>query len=169
MPGYRRVWVEGGSYFFTVVTERRRELFLREDVRAALRLAVAKVRERYPFEIEAWVLLPDHIHCIWTLPREDADYATRWRLIKTHTTKQLNLTFNDQKILNGRRIKKRQGGIWQHRYWEHYLKDEDDYNHHVDYVHWNPVKHNLVTHPSQWPYSTYHRWLKNVGRVRRKP
>jgi putative transposase len=153
--------VEGGSYFFTVVTERRQPIITEEPIRHALREAIMWVREKYPFEIDGWVLLPDHLHTIWTLPAGDADFATRWRLIKTRVTRDCGKLYAQPKFLTARRTAKRCGTLWQHRYWEHALRDDADFEHHMDYLHINPVKHGLVQRVCDWPYSSFHRWVKN--------
>ena len=155
---YRRDFVPGGSYFFTVVTEQRRRLFADTANVMLLRQAVHSVMQKRPFTIDAIVILPDHIHCIWSLPPEDADFATRWRLIKTWFTKHLLLQEDIRP--NRARIKKCQQAIWQHRYWEHLLRDEADYQIHIDYIHYNPVKHGYVSKPVEWPFSSMKRYVK---------
>jgi putative transposase len=154
MPDYRRNFVPGGTYFFTVaLLERKRDLLVAEI--ELLRDAVRRVKRLYPFDIVAWVVLPDHLHCIWTLPDGDSDYPTRWRLIKLLFAKGL------PKVERRSAIRKKRGerGIWHRRYWEHTIRDERDLNNHIDYVHWNPVKHGLVSAVKDWPYSTFHRYV----------
>ncbi len=155
---YRRAFTPGGIFFFTVVTEGRRPVFVSDDVVEVLRCAFRSVRKSRPFQIEAMVVMPDHLHCIWTLPPDDADFATRWRLIKTWFTKHcpLDLRF----IPNPARAAKGEQGLWQRRYWEHLLRDENDYARHVDYIHYNPVKHGLATSAIEWPYSSFHRHVE---------
>ncbi len=160
MSRYRRAEVAGASYFFTVVTERRQPVLLGEDLRVALREAIETVRVKRPFEIDAWVLLPDHLHTIWTLPEGDKDFATRWRLIKADVTRRCGAKYHRPEWLTARRAAKRCGTLWQHRYWEHCLRDERDFEHHMDYLHYNPVKHDYVKQVSDWPYSSFHRWVK---------
>jgi len=155
---YRRAFVQGGSYFFTVVTRQRRCLFADSANVMLLRQAVRAVMQDRPFKIDAIVVLPDHVHCIWSLPSGDADYATRWRLIKTWFTKHL-LPYKDIGP-NESRIKKCQQTPWQHRYWEHLLRDEEDYKSHVDYIHYNPVRHGYVSRPVDWPHSSLRRYVK---------
>lgn len=156
MPDYRRNWVPGGTYFFTVaLLERKQDLLVAEIER--LREAVRRVKRRYPFEIVAWVVLPDHLHCIWTLPPGDADYATRWRLIKLLFVKSLP----KGERLSTVRKRRHERGIWHRRYWEHTIRDERDLANHVDYVHWNPVKHGHVAKVAEWPFSTFHRYVEN--------
>lgn len=158
MARYRRARVAGGTYFFTVVTERRQRVLVLPEVRAALRAAIENVRVARPFDIKGWVLLPDHIHAIWTLPADDADFATRWRLIKSHVTRQCAFLFNaDFQTRN--RAAKHCGTLWQHRYWEHLQRDEADLRQHLNYLHWNPVKHGLVQRVADWPWSSFHRYV----------
>ena len=165
MSRYRRSDVAGASYFFTVVTERRQPVLVNADVRTALREAIETVRVKRPFVIDAWVLLPDHLHAIWTLPPGDADFATRWRLIKAHVTRRCGEKYFRPEWLTARRAAKGCGTLWQHRYWEHVLRDERDFRHHMDYVHFNPVKHGHVMRVADWPYSSFHRWVK-AGDIR---
>ena len=156
MPNYRRYFVPGGTYFFTVnLLERQRTLLV--DEIAHLRAAVRRVRALYPFHIDACVVLPDHLHCVWTLPTGDADFATRWRLIKLLFVKQLPAT--ERRSANRRNRAER--GIWQRRYWEHCIRDDADYRHHVDYVHLNPVKHGHVGRVVDWPHSSFHHYVKH--------
>jgi putative transposase len=152
MPDYRRNRVPGGTYFFTVnLANRRSDLLVREV--ETLRAAIRAVRLAAPFHIDAWVILPEHMHCIWTLPEEDTDYSGRWRAIKKKFSKALpNVELRLPEVLA------REGpGIWQKRFWEHTIRDDRDYCAHMDYVHFNPVKHGLVAHPAEWPYSTFHK------------
>jgi putative transposase len=153
---YRRAFLPGGSFFFTVVTEKRRPLFLPSAVVEVLRMAFRAVQTTRPFEVEAMVVLPDHLHCIWTLPPGDADFATRWRLVKTWFTKHCRLRMPP----NHARTSKREQAVWQHRYWEHLLRDEADFVRHVEYIHYNPVKHGLVSSPIQWPYSSFRGYVE---------
>jgi putative transposase len=158
MPDYRRAWHPGGTYFFTVnLLERHGNDLLTRHI-DVLRDVVRAVRRRHPFEIHAWVVLPDHLHCVIELPADDADFATRWRLIKMGFSKALPRT----ERLSGVRAKRGERGIWQRRYWEHLIREEADLRAHMDYVHFNPVKHGLVTRVSDWPYSTFGR-LVEVG------
>ena len=153
---YRRLWHAGGIYFFTVnlLQRRQNDLLVRHiDV---LRPAVAKVKQRHPFVIHAWVVLPEHFHCVIELPQDDADFATRLRLIKSGFSKALPKTefWSDVRNARGER------GIWQRRFWEHLIRNEQDYQAHMDYVHINPVKHGLVKAVKDWPYSTFHQLVK---------
>ena len=152
MPDYRRNRVAGGTYFFTVNLLERRLSLLTDNV-DALRSAVRHVRDKRPFHIDAWVVLPDHLHCIWTLPQEDADFSARWKAIKIAFTK--SLPANER--LSPVRDAKGERGIWQRRFWEHTIRDDRDYATHMDYVHYNPVKHGHVARVSEWPCSSFHR------------
>lgn len=154
MPDYRRNRIPGGTYFFTVNLLERRSGLLVAHV-DALRDAVRTVRARRPFRIDAWVVLPDHMHAIWTLPAGDADYSGLWRAIKIAFAKSLP---KDER-LSSVRMAKGERGIWQRRFWEHPLRDERDYAVHMDYVHINPVKHGLVANVREWPYSSFHRYV----------
>jgi len=154
MPDYRRNRVPGGTYFFTVNLLQRNRSLLTDHI-DRLREAVRTVRRAKPFHIDAWVVLPNHMHCIWTLPEGDADYATRWKAIKIAFSKSLPRT----ESLSAVRLAKGERGIWQRRYWEHTIRDERDYAAHMDYVHINPVKHGHVARVADWPYSSFHRLL----------
>lgn len=152
---YRRNYVAGGTYFFTV-NLLNRDTSLLIDYIVELREAVQFVKERRPFYIDAWVVLPDHMHAVWTLPEGDVDYSSRWREIKKRFSKALppNEERSAVRKQNGER------GIWQRRFWEHTIKDERDYRHHIDYVHVNPLKHGLVDRVVDWPFSSFHRAVK---------
>jgi putative transposase len=131
---YRRDFTPGGTYFFTVVTAERRPLLAEPGAVEILRGAFRTVMADYPFRIDAIVVLPDHLHTVWTLPEEDADYPFRWNRIKGRFTQAL---------------RQHRRPVWQNRYWEHRIRDADDFNHHVSYIHWNPVKHGLVQEPGE--------------------
>jgi putative transposase len=155
MPNYRRAWVPGGTYFFTVnLLERNRRLLV--DHVDLLRIAFAKARDKHPFETIAAVVLPDHIHCTWQLPPGDSDNAARWKAIKA--TFSHSLPPGERR--SPRRVAKGERGIWQRRYWEHLVRDERDLATHVDYIHFNPVKHGHVARVRDWPYSTFHRHVR---------
>jgi putative transposase len=159
MSRYRRASLKGGSYFFTVVSERRQRILTNDDVRATLREAITEVRRQHPFHIDAWGLLPDHLHCIWSLPEGDADFSTRWRKIKAHVTRHCGARYRHPEWLSARRQAKGQGTLWQQRFWEHCLRDEADWRRHVDYLHWNPVKHGVAGRVVDWPWSSFHRFV----------
>jgi putative transposase len=155
MTSYRRSKVAGGSYFFTLSLAERRSTLLVERI-DLLREAIRTVRARHPFEIDAMVVLPDHLHCIWTLPENDSDYATRWSLIKGNFSRAVEPGERRRKS----RIARRERGIWQRRFWEHAIRDETDYNNHVAYIHINPVKHGHVARAVAWPHSSIHRHIE---------
>jgi putative transposase len=149
---YRRAWHPGGTYFFTINLLVRHDNSTLTDNIAALKIAIRKVKLAHPFEIHAWVVLPDYMHCVIELPQGESDFATPIRLIKAYFSKALPITENR----SGVRLRRGERGIWQRRYWEHLIKNEADYQAHVDYVHINPVKHGLVACVKDWPYSTFH-------------
>jgi putative transposase len=159
MPDYRRAFVPGGTYFFTVKTSEHQPLLTQEPYRLALRQAIVEVRALLPFESIARILLPDHIHTVWTLPDGDANFSLRWSLIKQRVTRR----FMDKSDLASVRIsrqKRREGTIWQRRFWEHLIRNDVDLERHVDYIHYNPVKHGYVSRVLDWPYSTFHRYVR---------
>jgi putative transposase len=151
---YRRNRVAGGTYFFTVTLIDRRSRWLVDRI-DRLRAAIQTVKRERPFRVDAMVILPEHLHAVWTLPQHDDDYAVRWRMIKARFSRALA---NDGAEL--RRNVKGEYNLWQRRYWEHTVRDEIDLRHHVDYVHYNPVKHGWVQRVDQWPYSTFHRFVR---------
>lgn len=150
MSHYLRARLPGGCYFFTVVTWQRRPVFAEEANVEILRQALRKVMTTRPFQIDAMVILPDHLHCIWRLPEGDADFASRWREIKKATSREIDVTTNHR---NERQV-------WQRRFWEHLIRDEDDWRRHMDYIHFNPVKHGLVSHPGAWRASSFAQAVK---------
>jgi len=154
---YRRAYISGGSWFFTVVTERRRPLLREAATVGVLREAFRVVKARRPFQIDAVVVLPDHLHCIWSLPPGDTDYPTRWRLIKTWFTKHCDPALRG--ALDPARVRRAEQALWQHRYWEHQLQDAEDVARHVEYIHYNPVKHGYVCSPWDWPFSSFRRYV----------
>ena len=160
MSRYRRAHTPGGTYFFTVVTYRRREILTEPESWTILRQVIKEVKQRYPFTIDAWILLPDHLHSIWTLPSGDNDYPKRWGMIKAGFTKQAKSLFHRQEWMNESKAQRRESTIWQRRYWEHQIRNDDDYQKHMDYLHYNPVKHRLVKRVVDWPHSTFHRYVK---------
>ena len=160
MSTYRRARIAGGTYFFTVVTHRRRPVFSMAEARTMLRSAIHEVRGLHPFVIDAWVLLPDHLHCIWTLPPGDMDYSIRWGKIKAGFSRRASDLLYDESLLGSSRKKKRESSVWQRRFWEHTIGDERDLRRHMDYIHYNPVKHGLVENVRDWPYSTFHRLVQ---------
>jgi putative transposase len=168
MPNYRRTFVPGGCWFFTVNLLDRRETLLVDHI-DALREALAATRVKFPFEIDAFVVLPDHLHAVLSLPEADADFSTRWRLIKTRFAKVLP---RGERLSEVRKARGERG-IWQRRFWEHLIRDEGDYARHVEYCYINPIKHRLVSRVCDWPHSSFHRdvargifpidWAGDVG------
>jgi putative transposase len=155
VTNYRRNFLPGGSYFFTVNLADRRLRLLTDQVEL-LRSAFRYTRARHPFTAEATVVLPDHLHAIWTLPEGDADFATRWRLIKAMFARGMPR----HERISQSRSSKCERGIWQRRFWEHTLRDERDFERHIDYIHFNPVKHGHVAQVKDWPYSSFHRMVE---------
>jgi putative transposase len=155
---YRRAQTPGGTYFFTVVTYRRQEILCKPDNIDILRTAFRTVKTIQPFTIDAFVLLPDHLHCIWTLPPDDKDYPQRWNRIKNYFTRHCPNDYKLPPSLSQQR--KRAQTIWQPRYWEHQIRDDRDFEKHCDYIHWNPVKHGLTTRVGDWPHSSFHRYVR---------
>jgi len=160
MPKYKRAYRKGGTFFFTLVTFNRRKFLTNPDCRQILRNAVNFVRQDRPFTIDAWVLLPEHIHCVWTLPLNDTDYSTRWNLIKSRFSKNAKTHLHKPELMTPSKHKHRESTIWQRRFWEHRIRDPDDFQKHIDYIHYNPVKHKLVQKVKEWPYSTFHQYVR---------
>ena len=156
MSAYRRYFIPGGTYYFTVVTHERRPILTSPIARPCLREAMRIVREKRPFEMVAMVLMPDHLHAIWSLPCGDSDYSTRWSQIKELFTRSFLAAGGPEGYRNVSRIHRRERGIWQRRFWEHTVRDEDDLKRCVDYIHWNPIKHGLVERVQDYPWSTFH-------------
>ncbi len=155
MTNYRRTFIPGGSYFFTVAIAERSSRLLTDNI-DLFRSAVSHVKNGLPFELVAMAVLPEHLHCVWTLPGGDMDYPTRWRKIKAMFSRGLPKGERRSKS----RMAKGERGIWQRRYWEHTLRDADDLRQHVDYIHYNPVKHRHARSVNEWPYSTFHRYVR---------
>jgi len=160
MPEYRRYLVQGGTYFFTVITYDRLPFLTEELSRAILHDAWQQVNQRFPFRTDAVCLLPDHIHCIWTLPDDDQNYSVRWEEIKRIFSMNYRRKTGYGASKDGTRMQRRENAIWQRRFWEHLIRDEQDMKNHLDYIHSNPVKHGLVQDPIDWPWSSYHRYLR---------
>jgi len=154
MVRYRRNRVQGGTYFFTVTLMDRRSTALFDHI-GTLRAAFRAARRERPYLIDAIVILPDHLHAIFTLPPGDADFSGRWRRIKGH--------FSTHLIAAGAADKRRSNGdfaLWQRRFWEHTIRNDDDFARHVDYIHFNPVKHGHVSRVRDWPYSSFHLYVR---------
>jgi putative transposase len=160
MSVYRRLFIRGGTYFFTVVTYGRRPILADPLGRSCLRAAIRRVRAKRPFEVIAFVLMPDHLHALWTLPLGDSDYAVRWSQIKESFTRLFLASGGMEGSRNATRVRRRERSVWQRRYWEHTCRDEDDLKRCIDYIHWNPVKHGLVERVQDYPWSTFHRFAR---------
>ena len=159
MPNYRRIYVPGGTYFFTIVTYCRRPLFKNSDNVELLRGAVARVKIEKPFKIIAAVVLPDHIHFIWQLPPDDSNYSQRISRLKVLFTRAYKVQNPNNLEISRSRYQHRESDVWQRRFWEHLIKDEADLEQHLDYIHNNPVKHGLVSCPHLWEYSSFSLWV----------
>jgi putative transposase len=155
MTNYRRVGLPGATYFFTVNLVERKGNTLLVDRIDELRAAFRYVKERHPFHIDAIVILPEHLHCIWTLPPEDANFPMRWNLIKG----QFSRSIEQGERCSKSRIKRRERGLWQRRFWEHVIRGDEDLRKHIDYIHWNPVKHGWVKNVADWSYSSFHSFV----------
>jgi putative transposase len=156
---YRRYRVEGATYFFTVVTDGRAPIFVTDDGRAILRAALRGCMARWPFALDAIVLLPDHLHALWTLPPDDANYSRRWGWVKKEFTKAWLAGGNPERAVSAGRAAKRQRGVLQPRFWEHLIRDEADFERHADYIHYNPVKHGYAEAPRDWRWSSFRRFV----------
>lgn len=156
MTNYRRQFLPGGTYFFTVNLAQRNKTLLVDHV-DNLRGVFTKVKKKQPFNIDAIVILPDHLHTIWTLPEGDSDFSNRWRMIKGNFSKLISNAEPPSKS----RLSKGERGIWQRRFWEHVIRDELDYERHVDYIHYNPVKHGYCKNAEEWQYSSFHKFVEN--------
>ena len=155
MPNYRRIRQLGGVYFFTVNLAKRNDNDLLTREIDALKRAIRTVRRDHPFGIHAWAVLPEHMHCMLELPGDESSFATRWRLMKSNFSRSIT----NQPALAPSCRQRGEKGIWQRRFWEHLITDDEDFRRHADYVHFNPVKHALVKQVADWPHSTFHRWV----------
>lgn len=160
MPTYVRWREKGATYFFTVVTYRRQRILTGETTRRILLHSVASVHRRLPFDLLAFVLLPNHLHCIGSMPDGDDDFPTRWRQIKSLFTREYLLTGGHDWDVTPQSRRQGRRGVWQPRYWEHRIRDEKDYFRHRDYIHLNPVRHGYVERPEDWPWSSFHRHVR---------
>lgn len=164
MPEYRRAHPSGGTLFLTIVTYERVPLFADPENVARLRRALTAVGHEWPFQTPAAVVLPDHVHFLWTLPAGDAGYSKRVGRLKTVFTKSLRSDGGPRtpsRTTSPSRQKHHEADVWQRRFWEHTIRDEDDLERHLHYIHCNPVKHGLVACPHLWPYSSFHRWVRS--------
>ncbi len=160
MPNYIRLREEGGTFFFSVVTHERRAFLTEPLARQCLREAWRETCARYPFETHAVCLMPDHLHTIWAMPEEDTDYDRRWRHLKARFSFRYRREGGAEGRRNTSRRTRNECGYWQRRYWEHKIRDDNDFSRHFHYVHYNPVKHGLVEWPEQWPWSTFHKYAR---------
>ena len=156
MRTYTRAYVPGGCYFFTVNLDRRRDADLLTRHIGALRSAFAVTRRDHPFALHALVVLPDHLHALWQLPPGDADFSTRWRLIKARFSRAVPAGEG----VTASRVRRGERGVWQRRFWEHVIRDAGDWQRHVDYIHYNPVRHGYVRRAVDWPHSSLHRFIR---------
>jgi putative transposase len=159
MPDYRRWYVPGGTYFFTVVTNCRRRFLTDTLARRCLREAMEEEFAVRPVRMVAIVLLPDHLHTVWTLPAGDAEYSLRWQRIKERFTRSFLANGGVEIPVSESRTRHRERGVWQRRFWEHVVRDERDLKNCVDYIHWNPVKHGLANSPGAYEYSSFSQWV----------
>ena len=162
MPNFRRIHAPGGTYFFTVVTNERLPIFSTESTIITFLNIIEKNQNEYPFEQIAYCILPDHIHCIWKLPDGDDDYSMRWQLIKARFSRKFLQRSDLEGKISESRKRKRERGIWQRRFWEHTIRDDNDLAMHINYIHFNPIKHVLVKKLSDWRWSSYNDYL-NAG------
>ncbi|HEV2614846.1 MAG TPA: transposase [Gammaproteobacteria bacterium] len=154
MVNYRRIYVKSGCYFFTVTVKDRTTKILIENI-DLLRSSMRQVQQESFFEIKAIVVLPDHLHCIWQLPENDSNYPRRWQKIKSYFTRKVR-----EKGIKLFKNYRGEYALWQKRYWEHAIRDEVDFENHVNYIHYNPVKHGYVKNVCDWPYSSFHNFVK---------
>ncbi len=156
MSRYRRSLASGGTFFFTVTLADRRSGALVAHI-DRLRRACGITQSRHPFHTVAICVMPDHLHAVWRLPEDDADFGRRWSAIKRLFSTGLDAAADRSASKHAKREK----GIWQRRFWEHQIRDETDLERHVDYIHFNPVKHGLVERVADWPHSSFHRYVAN--------
>lgn len=160
MSDYRRSFIEGGTYFFTLVTYQRQPIFADSLSQSLLQSVWVNVKSRFPFTTDALCILPDHLHCILTLPSGDANYPIRLREIKRRFTRAYLSQNKETYARNSSHLARGEATIWQRRYWEHTIQDEDDFKHHLNYIHYNPVKHGYVTRVSDWQWSSFHQYVE---------
>ena len=161
MPDYRRVFQPGGTFFFTLVTEGRAPILCTDLARSILHKVIVECNASRPFHPDAMILLPDHMHALLTLPPGDTDYSTRWAYIKARFTHHWLAAGGAEQRRTGSRVWNRRRGVWQRRFWEHLIRDREDRNGHLDYIHYNAVKHGLAACPHAWPYSTFDKYVRS--------
>ncbi len=156
MTEYRRFYLPNATWFFTVNLAERKNNRLLVDKIDLLRECFRYVKQQKPFHINAIVIMPDHLHCIWTLPPDDGNYSVRWNMLKGRFSRAID----KGERISTTRINRRERGIWQRRFWAHLITDQEDYNQHIDYIHWNPVKHGLVKRVIDWPHSSFPQYVE---------
>jgi putative transposase len=160
MPNYRRAYVPGGTFFLTVVTHDRAPLFHDALARKCLRESMALARRDHPFVLLAATLLPEHLHLVIALPENDADFSVRIGAIKARFTRRWLAAGGTERKQSAARRRQDYRGVWQKRFWEHWVRDERDLGRCFDYIHYNPVKHGHVACPHAWPWTTFHRFVR---------
>jgi len=150
MSEYHRLFVKGGTYFFTIVTYNRQPLLCEKPALIRLKAAFRYVMSKHPYRMDGLVIMPDHLHCIWRLPDGDGNFSIRWNMFKRYFSIGMNSPTNQR----------REKTIWQRRFWEHLIRDEDNLHRCLDYIHYNPVKHGYVTNPYDWDSSTFKQYVK---------
>ena len=160
MTNYRRAFIAGGICFFTVVTNNRIPILCSEPGISVLADAFAIVKKENPFTLEAWVILPEHLHCLWVLPDNDSYFSIRWRKLKALFTREFLARGGKESEISASRNKRGERGIWQRRFWEHSIRNENDLFRHLDYIHYNPVKHGYVNCPMEWKYSSFGEFVR---------
>jgi putative transposase len=160
MPEYRRIKQEGGIYFFTLVTYQRQELFASPEVRVLLMDTVDEVKKFHPFEMIAYCVMEDHVHLLWQMPMDDANYSMRIGLIKRRFSRKFVARYGQILPRTESQLKRQEMAIWQRRYWEHMIRDEQDLEQHIAYIHFNPVKHGLVNRVRDWDCSSFHDYVR---------
>ena len=150
----------GGTFFFTLVTAGRAPILCNERARLILRNSILECQRSRPFVLDAMVLLPDHLHSMWTLPAGDTNFSIRWNAIKSAFTRNWLAAGGEERLVSTSRATRGGRGVWQPRFAEHLIRDDEDWTNHVNYFHYNPVKHGLVRCPHEWPHSTFHRWVR---------
>lgn len=160
MTSRSRSPLAGSTYFFTIVAHQRRPIFCNPVIRTSLAKAVQLVRASRPFVVDAWVLLPDHMHCMWTLPEGDLDYAARWLAIKRYVASDVGRRLQEAAFADPSPHHRREVTLWQRQFWEHPIHDDHDFERHMDYLHFDPVKHGQAARVRDWPHSTFHRHVR---------
>jgi putative transposase len=161
MPNYRRIKIKGGTYFLTLVTYKRRNIFYSSQARQLLLDSINHVKEIHPFYLMAYCILPNHIHLLWQMQEDDSNYSTKIAEIKKLFSKWYTNEFGSLRMVNPSTAKRGESGLWQRRFWEHYIRDEVDLHRHIDYIHFNPVHHGLVARVKDWPSSSFFNYVQS--------